>query len=500
MGAPAPPHQVAHRAPLRSRLLTRGVQQVAVARELFAQAMQQSAAPAGGECTDFFAWAPANVLELILLHLDALERLRAGMVCVSLWRATASPQLWRHVTVHATWTHAELVAVVRVATPHVRELRVEGCRDPHVCRAFACVVARLTRDASAGGTPSNLRLLEAPAPVPEYHPTMRGGRHARAVVDTTAHLERLRASQPGVCIVMGGAAPIYCLGSIDWYFGAGGANLRLSALSDIIVTPGYARAADAPCVATEALPLVASALVRTVFLTVRHWGWGEPLNVAAHLVAAGVRDLRLRISHRSGVPGGGGLRGGTPYPPPQVPPTAGSEGPQAPSLERLDFKFDGRMREHVNAAAVWASWMAIPSLRHIRLEGLDDDVGSCDEHVTYAIAALCDAGTRLDVLDIRNTLILSKQNSPLLELVASNNAPVEVRLDDYIAFIEDAPSAVRFACALGSRVRRVVLNVLDAGFSLDDRYFLRAVPRIELSLYGAVAAELTRKNVSLRFQ
>ncbi len=311
MGALTPPHSVvAHRAPLRSRLLTRGVQQVAVARELFAQAMQQSADAA--PCGDFFAWAPANVLELILLHLDALERLRAGMVCVSLWRATASPQLWRHVTVHATWTHAELVAVVRVATPHVRELRVEGCRDPHTCQAFACVVARLTRDASAGGTPSNLRLLEAPAPVPEYHPTMRSGRDARAVVDTTAHLERLRASQPGVCIVMGGAAPIYCLGSIDWYFGAGGANLRLAALSDLIVWPGYARAADEPCVATEALPLVASARVRTVFLTVRHWGWGEPLNVVAHLVAAGVRDLRLRISHRSGVP---------PTKPPTKPPT-----------------------------------------------------------------------------------------------------------------------------------------------------------------------------------
>jgi hypothetical protein len=127
-------------------------------------------------------------------------------------------------------------------------------------------------------------------------------------------------------------------------------------------------------------------------------------------------------------------------------------------------------------------------------------VGACDEHVTYALAALCDAGTRLDVLDIRNTLILREKQSPLLELVASNNAPVEVRLDDYIAFIEDAPRAVRFVCALGPRVRRVVLNVLDAGFSLDDRYFLRATPRIELPLYGAVAAELARKNVALRFQ
>ena len=429
----------------------------------------------------FFSSAPSNVLELILLHLDELDRLRAGMVCVSLRRASASPLLWRTVTVRAdSWTQAQIVAVMRVATPYVRELRVEGCGDPHTSKAFACVVARLMREPT--GPPNELRLLEAQAPAPEDHPPMRRP-NSHAVIDTTAHLERLCASQPNLRVHIGGAAPMYCLGSVDWYR-AVGANLRLTAISDLVVVPDYHRAPDAPCLVTEALPLVASARAHTVFLTVRRWPQGMPLNVVTALMEAGVTDLRLHISPTGGVPALPRGRDG-----------AGSWGFD---LERLDFEFGGRIR--ATDGDVWHAWMALPSLRHLRIEANNDGYGDNDRHVRNALAALRDVpSARLDVLDVRKALVLGDESSPLLAIVASENAPEEVRVDDYISFVEDRPAALRFVRALGPRVRRVVALVLDAAFALDDRYYLRVGSRPELRPHGAVAAELARKNVDFRF-
>lgn len=461
--------------PLRCRLLTRGRQQVLAAREAWAVLT-------GCARETFFSSAPANVLELILLHLDELDRLRAGMVCVSLRRASASPLLWRRVNVRAdTWTQAQIVAVMRVATPHVRELRVEGCGDPHTSKAFACVVARLTREPA--GPPNELRVLEAPAPAPENHPPMRRP-NARAVIDITAHLERLCASQPALRVHIGGAAPMYCLGSVDW-FKAVGANLRLEAISDLVVAPDNHRAPDEPCIVTEALPVVASTHARTVFLTVRRWPQSMPLNVVTALMDAGVKDLRLRISPTGGVPA--------------LPRRCEGAGSRKFDLERLEFKFDSGVR--ATSVDVWPEWMALPSLRHLRIDTDSPGYADGDRHLNFALAALRDtAGARLDVLDVRNSTAFAAESSPLLAIVAGDNAPEEVRVSDYISFVEDRPSALRFVRALGPRVRRVVALVLDAGFALDDRYYLRPGARLEMRAHGAVAAELARKNIEFRFQ
>lgn len=450
---------------IRSRLLTRGRQQVMAAREMWA-VMTGCSGPT------FFDVAPANVLDLIMQRLDELDRLRFGAVCVSLRRASASPQLWRHVTVCAdAWTHAQIVSVVRAAIPHVRELRVVGCRDPHTCKAFACVVARLNREPA--GPPRNLCLLEAPAPSPEDHPPMRRS-NAHAVIDTTAQLERLCASHPDLRVHIGGAAPMYCLGSLDWYR-AVGANLRLTAISDLLVTPDHHREPNSPCLVTEALPLVGSAHARTVFLKARRWPHGMPLDVVTALMAAGVTDLRLCISHTSGAPA--------------LPP----RGSQAFGLERLDLTIDGRVR--ATDAGVWHAWMVLPSLRHLRIEADDDGA-----NVLGALAALRDTtSARLDILDVRGAFGLGNC-APLLDIVASENAPQEVRISDYMSFVEDRPAALRFARALGPRVRRVVALVLDAGFALDDSYYLRPGSRPEMRPHGAVAAELEHKTIDFRFQ
>ena len=461
----AAPRQAPPRVPpLRCRLLTRGLKQVLAAREAWAVLT-------GCARETFFSTAPTNVLELILLNLDELDRLRAGMACVSLRRASASPLLWRNVTVRAdSWTQAHIVAVMRAAMPHVRELRVEGCGDPHTCGAFACVVARLNREPT--GPASNLRVLEAPAPAPEDHPPMRRS-NARAVIDTTAQLRRLCESQPELRVHIGGAAPMYCLGSVDWYREVG-ANLRLTALSDLVVTPDHLREPNSPCLVADSLPLVESAQARTVFLKARRWTHGMPLDVVSALMAAGVTDLRLCISPTSGLPA--------------LPPRSS----QAFDLERLDLKFD-RVRGIDDAA--WRAWMALPSLRHLRIEGEDDGV-----NVMCALTALRDtASARLDILDVRGSFGLGNC-APLLDIVASENAPQEVRISDYMSFVEDRPAALRFLRALGPRVRRVVALVLDAGFALDDSYYLRAGARPEMRAHGAVAAELARKNIDFRFQ
>lgn len=468
---PAPPYIPS----LRSRIVTRGRLQVRAAREMWATMT-------GCVHPNFFELAPANVIDLIMLNLDELDRLRLGAVCVSLRRASASPQLWRHVTVRAdAWSIAQIVSLIRVVTPHVRNLRVEGCGDPHTSRAFLCVVTRLMREPN--GPPNELRLLEAPALVPEDTPP-RKRPNGRGLIGVTAGLSDLCASHPEIRVHLGGVAPMFCLGTVDWYT-AIGSKLRLEAFSDVFVTPDIHRPTDEPCIATAALPLVASAHIRTVFLTVRRWPQSTPMNVVAALMGAGVKDLRLQIAPTSGVPA--------------LPRRREEAGSLVLDLERLEFTFGGGRYEPGDD--VWNAWMALPSLKHLRFDTENLGYAANDRHVKDALAALRDTpGVRLDVLDVRNSSAFTDEDSSLLEIVASENAPEEVRVNNYMSFVEDRPEALRFVRALGARVRRVVALVLDAGFALDDCYYLHAGPRPEMRPHGAVAAELVRKNIDFRFQ
>jgi hypothetical protein len=139
--------------------------------------------------------------------------------------------------------------------------------------------------------------------------------------------------------------------------------------------------------------------------------------------------------------------------------------------------------------------MALPSLRHVRIESEDDDA-----NVMCALTALRDTtSARLNVLEVRGWIDFGNC-APLLDIVASENAPEEVRISDYMSFVEDRPAALRFVRALGPRVRRVVALVLDAGFALEDSYYLRTGPQPKMRPHGAVAAELVRKNIDFCFQ
>jgi hypothetical protein len=436
----------------------------------------------------FFDNAPDTVLIFILGHLNALDILSAGATCRSLRRIIKQPFLWRNVCIDASWSPVQVAAVVEACVTHAVHVRVNGCRDPHVNRQFAVVTGRfariITEMTRAQATTLPLQLLEARADVPTRHPTFRRS-NTDHVVDITAHIERLRAVMPHITVHMGGAAPMYCAASVDWYMSATPC-LRLDALSDIVVQSDHMRGPNLPCMGFESARLVAASGARTVFVTVIRWVEGEPLRAAAALLSAGARDLRIRLSPVCGVPA-------LPAPSTETP---------AGILECLHVEFTGRTRPA--PIETWLTWFQTHSgvLREVCLT--DNTVGTemNARNAKTALHALRQSlAAPLDVLDLRNIDVLNPASCDenLLAILSSENAPSEVRICEYILFLEDTQGARLFARSLSTRVRRVVITILDAGFGLHERYFLRDIPRLELPVRGVVTADFAAKKIDVRF-
>lgn len=477
---------------------SRGVRQMLAARKAWIQDAVRRLRPDGGKnaTETFFDDAPDTVLCLILKHLNALEILNAGATCRSLRRIIKGPELWRQVRVDASWSPAQVAAVVEACALHAHHVCVHGCQDPHTSRSFSVVAGRLARILSqksrvdappAGGSTAPLaplQLLEARAGVPTRHPPFRRP-DSVTVVDMTAHIERLHALLPQLTVHLGGATPMYCAGSVDWYMTLA-PGLRLDALSDIVVTRDDLREPNVPCTGMESARLVAASGARTVFVTANRWVEGEPLRAAAALLSAGARDFRLRLSPVSGVPA-------------LAPPL-----PDTPAgrLECLHVEFTGRARPA--SIETWLTWF-LPHRGDLREVRFTDNTTGTEANALNAKTALLalklSLTTPLDVLDLRNVDVLNPWSCDqnLMALLSSHNAPAEIRISEYIYFIEDNPGAQLFVEALGPRVRRLVITVLDACFGLHDRYFMRDVPRLQLPACGAVTMGLAAKKIDACF-
>jgi hypothetical protein len=423
------------------------------------------------ECR-FFSLEFADVVAHIVQYLDPPERLALMRVCRGMRAAVLSPCLWRDVVFHSSWSRDATLGVARICAPHAKSIRIVGSADPHTCQTLMLVLHRLCRS----GRTLPLRELVAEAPALSQRPPSVRRPHGRNVVDITDCLRILCANNAHLRVELGGSAPIWYAGHLDWYCIVG-ERLRLHALSDLETMPMSLEDTMLPKLVSEASRLVRQSGATTAYVRIKNWNaqqyGGEPVTRIADLLQAGVTDLRVHILPSSSFPMLA-LHRNQPY-----------------ELRNLTITMASMRGAVAGAASTWIR----RGLRTLRLS-FENHQTNTHEFVEDVLHACADAQT-LETVEVRGVGVQQLDDT---DFFASDSAPEHVIISDYAPFVLHKLRALQFVIRLGRNVRRLTVAITDAGFELDDAVFCITASQPPIALDGGpIFDALREKNIQFSF-